>query len=67
MARKIHVQLIDDISGEDAQETLRFFLDGAAIHSSTFTPHGGVAVPLKPGSGLSTPEGVGRNRHNPPA
>ncbi|KUM37485.1 histone-like nucleoid-structuring protein Lsr2 [Arthrobacter sp. EPSL27] len=29
MARKIHVQLIDDISGEDAQETLRFSLDGA--------------------------------------
>lgn len=27
MARKIHVQLIDDISGEDAQETLRFSLD----------------------------------------
>jgi hypothetical protein len=29
VARKIHVQLIDDISGEDAQETLRFSLDGA--------------------------------------
>ena len=29
MARKIHVQLIDDISGEDAQETIRFSLDGA--------------------------------------
>jgi hypothetical protein len=29
LARKIHVQLIDDISGEDAQETLRFSLDGA--------------------------------------
>jgi hypothetical protein len=28
LARKIHVQLIDDISGEDAQETLRFSLDG---------------------------------------
>lgn len=28
MARKVHVQLIDDISGEDAQETLRFSLDG---------------------------------------
>jgi hypothetical protein len=27
LARKIHVQLIDDISGEDAQETLRFSLD----------------------------------------
>jgi hypothetical protein len=24
LARKIHVQLIDDISGEDAQETIRF-------------------------------------------
>jgi hypothetical protein len=29
LARKIHVQLIDDISGENAQETLRFSLDGA--------------------------------------
>ncbi|MCI9872790.1 Lsr2 family protein [Arthrobacter humicola] len=29
MARRVHVQLIDDISGEDAQETLRFSLDGA--------------------------------------
>jgi hypothetical protein len=29
LARKIHVQLIDDISGEDAQETLLFSLDGA--------------------------------------
>ena len=29
MARKIHVQLIDDLSGEDAQETVRFSLDGA--------------------------------------
>ena len=28
LARKVHVQLIDDISGEDAQETLRFSLDG---------------------------------------
>ncbi|SFU10730.1 Lsr2 family protein [Arthrobacter sp. ov118] len=28
MARKIHVQLIDDLSGEDAQETVRFSLDG---------------------------------------
>lgn len=28
MARKIHVQLIDDLSGEDAQETVRFALDG---------------------------------------
>lgn len=28
MARKIHVQLIDDLSGEDAQETIRFSLDG---------------------------------------
>lgn len=27
LARKIHVQLIDDISGENAQETLRFSLD----------------------------------------
>jgi hypothetical protein len=29
VARKVHVQLIDDISGEDAQETLRFSLDSA--------------------------------------
>ena len=28
LARKIHVQLIDDISGEDAQESVRFALDG---------------------------------------
>jgi hypothetical protein len=28
LARKIHVQLIDDISGENAQESLRFSLDG---------------------------------------
>ncbi|NUU33062.1 Lsr2 family protein [Arthrobacter sp. C9C5] len=28
MARKVHVQLIDDISGEDAQESVRFALDG---------------------------------------
>ena len=28
MARKIHVQLVDDLSGEDAQETVRFALDG---------------------------------------
>jgi hypothetical protein len=29
LARKIHVQLIDDISGEDAEETIRFSIDGA--------------------------------------
>lgn len=28
MARKVHVQLIDDISGEEAQESVRFALDG---------------------------------------
>lgn len=28
MARKIHVQLIDDLSGEDAQETVRFSIEG---------------------------------------
>ncbi|MEW1781933.1 Lsr2 family protein [Arthrobacter sp. NPDC080086] len=27
LARKVHVQLIDDISGEDAQESVRFALD----------------------------------------
>lgn len=29
MARKVQIQLIDDLSGEDAQETVRFSLDGA--------------------------------------
>jgi hypothetical protein len=29
MARKIHVQLIDDLSGHDADETVRFSLDSA--------------------------------------
>jgi hypothetical protein len=29
LARRIHVQLIDDLSGEDAQETIRFSIDGA--------------------------------------
>jgi hypothetical protein len=29
LARKIHVQLIDDLSGEDAQETIRFSVEGA--------------------------------------
>ena len=28
MTREVHVQLIDDISGEDAQESIRFSLDG---------------------------------------
>lgn len=28
LARKVHVQLIYDISGEDAQESVRFALDG---------------------------------------
>ncbi len=28
LARKIHVQLIDDLSGEDAQETIRFSVEG---------------------------------------
>ena len=28
MARKVHVQLIDDISGEEAEESVRFALDG---------------------------------------
>lgn len=28
MARKIHVELIDDLSGDDAQETIRFSIDG---------------------------------------
>lgn len=28
MARKVHVQLIDDLSGQDADETLRFSVDG---------------------------------------
>ena len=29
MARKVLVQLIDDLSGEEAQETVRFAIDGA--------------------------------------
>jgi hypothetical protein len=29
MARKVHVQLIDDLSGEDAAGTVRFSVDGA--------------------------------------
>ena len=29
MARKIHVQLIDDLSGEDAQETVSFSFEGS--------------------------------------
>jgi hypothetical protein len=29
MARKVHVQLIDDLSGEDADATVRFSVDGA--------------------------------------
>ncbi|MET3923822.1 Lsr2 family protein [Arthrobacter sp. UYEF20] len=29
MARKVQVQLIDDLSGEEAQETVRFGVDGA--------------------------------------
>jgi hypothetical protein len=29
MARKVHVQLIDDLSGEDADESIRFSLEGA--------------------------------------
>ncbi|RNL57909.1 Lsr2 family protein [Arthrobacter oryzae] len=29
MARKVHVQLIDDLTGEDAEETVRFSVDGA--------------------------------------
>jgi hypothetical protein len=29
MARKVHVQLIDDLSGEDADGTVRFSIDGA--------------------------------------
>jgi hypothetical protein len=28
VARRIYVQLIDDLSGEDAQETIRFSIDG---------------------------------------
>lgn len=30
MARKVHVHLIDDISGEEAQESVRFSLDDVA-------------------------------------
>ena len=29
MARTFHIQLIDDLSGEDADETVRFSVDGA--------------------------------------
>ncbi|MET3812357.1 hypothetical protein ABIB14_003487 [Arthrobacter sp. UYEF3] len=29
MARKVHVQLIDDLSGQDADETILFSVDGA--------------------------------------
>ncbi len=29
MARKVYVQLIDDLTGEDAEETVRFSVDGA--------------------------------------
>jgi hypothetical protein len=29
MARKVHVQLIDDLSGEDADGIIRFSVDGA--------------------------------------
>ncbi|MDR7084724.1 hypothetical protein J2X01_004040 [Arthrobacter ginsengisoli] len=29
MARKVHVQLIDDLSGEDADGTVRFSIDSA--------------------------------------
>jgi hypothetical protein len=29
VARKIHVQLIDDLSGDNAEDTVRFSVDGA--------------------------------------
>ena len=29
MARTFHIQLIDDLTGEDAEETVRFSVDGA--------------------------------------
>lgn len=39
MARIVHVQLIDDLSGQDADETLRFGLDGADYEIDLTTGH----------------------------
>lgn len=39
MARKIHVQLIDDLSGADADETVRFSLDGAGYDIDLTAAH----------------------------
>lgn len=39
MARIVQVQLIDDLSGQDADETLRFGLDGADYEIDLTTDH----------------------------
>jgi hypothetical protein len=39
MARKVHVQLIDDLSGEDADGTVRFSVDGADYEIDLTTEH----------------------------
>lgn len=39
MARTVHVQLIDDLSGQDADETLRFSLDGADYEMDLTADH----------------------------
>ncbi len=39
MAHKIHVQLIDDLSGADADETVRFSLDGAGYDIDLTAAH----------------------------
>lgn len=33
MAQRVQVQLIDDLTGDDAQETVRFALDGTQIRN----------------------------------
>ena len=39
MARKYYVQLIDDLSGEEAAETLQFTLDGAGYEIDLTADH----------------------------
>jgi hypothetical protein len=39
MARKVQVQLIDDLSGEEAQEAVRFGVDGAEYEIDLSAAH----------------------------
>ena len=65
MAQKVQIHLIDDLTGEDAQETVGFGLDGSNYEIDLTTENAAKlrqALGVYTGKGRKTGKGAGRQR-----